>query len=610
MNNADALVEFLAKQGMVQYFMLCGGGAMILNDAVAKHPKATATFMHHEQSCAMAAVAYTRQTGIPAAVMVTTGCGVTNALTGLLDAWQDSVPVVFISGGVARQYTTYENNSRHFGVQEANCRDIVTPYTKGYYNTFCGEQSQDFEVIYKTMMEGRKGPVWIEMFLDEQGSSASTRNTYTKTISASQLRDFQTSIRGRTFNKFKYERHLQKRLKKSRRPLLLLGNGIRQADCLEEVNELISKHNLPFITTYGATDLATKENQKKHVGVVGIKGSRAGNFAMQNCDLLLVLGSSLSTPVVGYDITTWAREADIVIVDIDDKEHEKYEHMDHMIIKTDLKDFFKDIEQYGVTFCNPLEWRKQCKDWKNKWGLHAEVRRSENGLDFYKAMDMLNWKIRSNVENKLYGSFTVIGDAGSAYYVSSQTFDAPGCRLITPLAQAEMGATIPYSIGAAISGQKVIGVTGDGSFMTNIQELQVIEQLQLPVLLFVWNNQGYLSIRNTQENFFDGRYFGTDEKSGLKISNIEKMSNAFGIKYFKIGKDANYSRFASIVDDFVINEYKPMIIEVECAPIQDVFPTVGAEEKNGKLISRPLENMKPFLSEEELKKEMLVKIIE
>ena len=209
----------------------------------------------------------------------------------------------------------------------------------------------------------------------------------------------------------------------------------------------------------------------------------------------------------------------------------------------------------------------------------------------------------------MYGSFTVVSDTGSAYYVSSQVFDAPGNRHISSLAQTCMGTGIPYSIGISTTGQKVIGITGDGSFMTNMQELQVIEQLQLPVLLFVWNNQGYLSIRNTQENFFDGRYFGTDEKSGLKISNIEKMSNAFGIKYFKIGKDANYSRFASIVDDFVINEYKPMIIEVECAPIQDVFPTVGAEEKNGKLISRPLENMKPFLSEEELRKEMLVKII-
>ena len=558
MRVADYIIDQVYKSGCDHIFLVTGGGAMYLNDAIAAHSKIKPICNHHEQACAMGAVAYAKYTNKVSAVCLTTGCGGTNAITGLLDAWQDSVPVIFISGNVNRPHMA-PSGVRNLGVQEANIIDIVRPITK--YAVVVNDPDSIGEIMQEAIHQattGRPGPVWIDVPMDVQGASC--------------------------FN-------IKDEIEKAERPLILAGNGINCSNAKLTFREFIHRTNIPVVTSYNGVDLIESDDSN-FVGRVGIKGTRAGNFAMQNCDLLLVLGCRLPVPVTGYNYSTFARDAKVIVVDIDKDEHSKDTVKIDRFIHSDAKDFL----QKNIFRRERTSWNETCLRWRSKWPICPEKNVTEK-VDLYYFMHCLN-------KLKRYDD-VVISDAGSAYYVCSQATGIKASqRYITSSAQAEMGFTIPACIGVAFAkGYDVIGVTGDGSFMMNLQELQTIAHYNLPVKLFVWNNDGYLSIRTTQKKFFEGREIGTDAESGVSIPNIRKVVESFGIEYAYA--DAKGLEEAI---KYTLEYDGPVVCEVICEKWQEVVPTLmGKKNDDGTITAKPLEDMYPFLSREEFYDNMVIK---
>lgn len=558
MRVADYIVDQIYKTGCEHIFLVTGGGAMYLNDAVAAHGKIKPICNHHEQSCAMGAVAYAKYNNSIGAVCLTTGCGGTNAITGLLDAWQDSVPVIFVSGNVNRAHMA-PTGVRNLGVQEANIVDIVRPITK--YSVVVENPEEIGDIMQKAISiatSGRPGPVWIDVPMDVQGSPCFS---------------------------------VEEQIKNAERPLILAGNGINCADAKLAFREFVRKTNIPVVTSYNGVDLIQSDNSN-FVGRVGIKGTRAGNFAMQNCDLLLVIGCRLPVPVTGYDYSTFAREAKVIVVDIDADEHSKDTVKIDKFIHSDAKEFL----QRNIFDRDKTQWNETCLRWRSKWSICPEKNPSDK-VDLYYFTHCLN-KLKRFDD-------VVISDAGSAYYVCSQaTGIKDNQRYITSSAQAEMGFTIPACIGVAFAkGTDVIGVTGDGSFMMNLQELQTIAHYNLPVKLFVWNNDGYLSIRTTQKKFFEGREIGTDAESGVSIPNIRKVVESFGIEYAYADAEGLEGAIK-----YTLDYNGPVVCEVICEKWQEVVPTLmGKKNEDGTITAKPLEDMYPFLSREEFYDNMIIK---
>ena len=566
MRVVDYVIDQVYKAGARHAFTITGGGAMFLNDAIAAHTWITPVCNHHEQASAMAGVAYSKYTGQPSLVCPTTGCGGTNAITGLLDAWQDSLPVIFVSGNV-NLHQISPPGVRNLGVQEARIIEIVQSITK--YAKLIESVDEVEEVVQealKAATTGRPGPVWIDIPMDIQGKEMEVFS-------------------------------LEEEVKKAERPLILAGGGINCAGiCREEFRDFVSKTRIPVVTTFNAVDLIESDDEY-FVGRVGVKGTRAGNFAMQNCDLLLVLGSRLPVPTTGYNYKTFAREAKVIVVDIDKDEHSKNTVQIDKFIHTDLKDFFytKRIST------NVPQWQETCLRWRDQWPIIPEKKSDDSGIDLYDFTGKLN-------EHKPDNS-VVVSDAGSAYYVCSQATGIKGNnRYITSSSQAEMGFTVPACIGAAFAGSPcVIGVTGDGSVQMNIQELQTIKHHQLPIKLFVWNNSGYLSIRTTQKKFFEGREIGTDEESGVSFPSLAKIAHAYDIDYAKISDYDSLTPALATVFSFD----GPMIIEVMCQKWQEVVPTLqGRKNPDGTISAPPLEDMYPFLSREEFHDNMIVEEVD
>ena len=582
---ADYVVSFLEKKGIKHTFMVTGGGAMFLNDAMAKNKKIKGVFNHHEQACAMAAVGYSKFNNKIAVVMPTTGCGGTNTITGLLDAWQDSNKIVFISGNVNKKETTHGLNIplRKFGVQEANIVDIVKPITKyAVMITDPNTISYHLEKAFYLCETGRPGPVWIDIPMDIQGSFIEEKN----------LIHFTPEITKKTTD-FSI---LEKYLKNSKRPIVVAGYGVHLSGAKKEFIQFIEKYNLPVVFTYLSIDFLPSDHPL-YVGRLGTKGDRAGNFAIQNSDLVISLGSSLGVSVTGFRYETFAREAKILVVDIDENEHKKNTIKIDEEINEDIKKFLSEMKE--INYKTNQTWVDKCVYWRNKWPVFMEeYEYTTQGINIYNFIQKLSEKNNKDA--------VVISDAGSAYYATSQGLKITNQqRYITSGAQADMGFSIPAAIGVAIASERknIIAITGDGSFQMNIQELQTIASLNLPIKIFVLNNGGYLSIRNTMDKFFESRYYGTDEKSGLSFPKIEKIAYAYDIPYYKLSDSEDLKEKLPKI----LNFDGCALIEVMCLFKQDMQPSSSAKiNEHGKLVSQPLENMFPFLEEKEFKQEMIV----
>lgn len=578
---ADYITSFLAKKGVTHCFSVTGGGAMYLNDAFSKQKGITPIYCHHEQSCAMAAVGYTKHTNRVAVVVPTAGCGSTNVITGLLDAWQDSNKLIVISGQVNKKDTTYLKNIplRKLGLQEVNIISVVKPLTK--YAVMIEDPEMvayHLEKAYHLCESGRHGPVWVDVPLDIQ--SAYVEEEELKHFVPENIPPITSSIT--TFEKY---------LSQSSRPIVIAGNGITLAGAKKELKAFIERYDLPTAVTFLGLDFL-EEDHDLYVGRIGLKGTRAGNFAVANADLIIALGSSLSIPATGFLYKKFGREAKIIAVDIDKNEHLKETVLVEEIIEDDVLNFL--TLPSVLDYRTPPSWTRLCRSWKEKWSIYD--REDINELNMYSFSKVLSQLIKPI-------NSTVVTDAGSANYVLAQSLQ--NSKLVLPAAQGEMGFMIPAAIGVAVSDKmtNVIGVTGEGSFQFNLQELQTIVHNKLPIKLFILNNGGYLCIRNTQKKYFNDNFAGCDEDSGVSFPDPSKIASAYGLPF---------KRFTDMSElllglPAIIECKGPILCEVMCPHDEEVYPTAAAQQTDeGKLIPQPLENMSPFLSREEFEAEMII----
>lgn len=588
---ADYIADFLYKAGAKDVFLVSGGGMMHLSDAIYQHGKMKYVCTHHEQAAAMAAVTYARYNDGIGSAFFTTGCGGTNAITGLLDAWQDSTPCIFISGQVKRLQTVRgsELPLRQFGVQEADIISVVKPLAKYAEVVETADSiAYHMEKALYIATHGRPGPCWLDIPMDVQSAQ----------VDEGRLRHFSPDELKKEYKEepsSQEMQELQSLLSASKRPIVVAGQGIRLAGAIAEFKRFVEKHNIPFVTPYLGINLLPTAHPL-YIGRIGAKGTRAGNFALQNSDLVISIGSRLDVSAIGYDYQAFAREAKRAVVDIDPVEHSKQTIRIDQFINADAKRFFIAERLKGGDYS---EWAAKCSHWRAKWPVCLpEYADDSKGINLYYFMDRLSASLKSDS--------VVVSDAGSSFYAVSQGISLKeGQRYITSGCQAEMGFTIPATIGISVARGmgEVVGVTGDGSFQMNLQELQTIVHHKMPIKLFVWNNNGYLSIRTTQRRFLGGRLIGTDGTSGLSFPSVEKIAAAYGIKFSRVEKSA---KLDSVLAD-IMKHNGPVLCEVMCNPDQEIVPTVSSFVKpDGTMASRPMEDMYPFMSREELKREMII----
>ena len=597
---SDYIVKFLEDNGVQDIFMLTGGGCMHLVDSFGKSKKIKYICAHHEQSCAMAAEAYAKFKNDLGVVLVTSGPGVTNALTGLAGAFQDSVPCLFISGQAKRRQTVFnekEAKLRQFGIQEINVIPIVESICK--FSVMVNEPEKIRYYLQKALYlakNGRPGPVWLDIPLDVQ--SANIDEVHLQEFNASELEE--SCKTEATAAEILSVVNL---LKKAKRPVVIAGHGIRLAGACTEFVEFVEKFDLSVVTPIMGIDVIPTSH-RNYTGRVGIKGTRPGNFAIQNADLILSIGSRLAVPVVGHEYKLFAREAKIIVVDIDPEEHKKNTIRIDKFIQADAGSFMDGLQQCLVKekVSAPKAWMDKCLTWKRKYPVCLpEYKKVSGEINLYYLVEAINKKIKI--------ATPVISDAGSVFYVVSQAINInKGQRYITSGALATMGFSLPASIGVCVANNKksVIAITGDGSFQLNIQELQTILHYKLPIKIFVINNNGYLSIRQTQARFFGSRFIGEGENSGVSFPDIKKIAQAYGIRYIKL-TCANLNKGLGQA----LENNSAVICEVISPRNQPIIPTNTAEiGPSGVMTSKPLEDMYPFLERKVFRSEMIVKPID
>lgn len=594
---SNYIAKFLVEHNIDTVFTVTGGGAMHLNDGLGHQEGLHCIYNHHEQACAMAAESYTRIHNKLSAVCVTTGPGGTNAITGVVGGWLDSIPMLIISGQVRYDTTARSTglNIRAMGDQEFDICKSVSCMTK-----YCEMVTDPLRIRYSLekalflARTGRPGPCWLDIPLNVQGSIIEEddlvefdESEEVKEIPAKVSEDIISLI-------------IQK-IKNAKRPVINAGNGIRISGGFDEFRKLIEKLNIPVVTGWNSIDLI-EDVHPLYVGRAGIMGDRAGNFAIQNSDLLLSLGSRLSIRQVGYNYKTWAREAYTIVVDVDAEELKKPTlHVD-LPICTDVKMLMKQMNEAlgDERTSNEVSWLQQCAKWKNKYPVvmkkHYEDEKLTNVYAFIKEVSV------ALPENYI----TVVGN-GSACVVGSHGYVIKkGQRFIINSAIASMGYDLPAAIGACIANEnkELVCITGDGSIQMNLQELQTILTNQLPIKIFVINNAGYHSIRQTQMNFFGEPLVGIGPQSNdLEFPSMEKLAYAYGYPYFSI---QNNTELQAKIQG-VFNTKGAAICEVFVNTDQKFEPKSATKRlADGTLISAPLEELAPFLPPEETLENMLI----
>lgn len=607
---ADYVADFLVTKGINDCFMITGGGAMHLNDAIGHKDRIHCTYSHHEQASAIAAEAYARVNNKIAALCVTTGPGGTNAITGVVGGWLDSIPMLIISGQV--RYDTSARYMEQFtdglplravGDQEFDITKSVNCMCK--YATMI-EDPKDIryalEKAYYMAMTGRKGPSWIDIPVNYQGCM----------IETDELVGFDpTEETVSTAEKIEPEiiEIILEKIRNAKRPVLYAGNGIRLSGGYTEFRKAVELLGIPVATCWDSID-AIESEHPLYVGRGGIMGDRPGNFAVQNADLVLAVGNRLSIRQVGYNWKTWARAAEVIMVDIDPAELKKTTLHVELPVCGDAKDFFQQVvEELEHSKNIPLfvgnEWIKTCQNWKKKYPVTQPKHWEEDGK-YANVYAFINYLSNSLPD----GNLTVVSN-GSACVVGSHNYQIKkDARFLINSAIASMGYGLPAAIGACIaSGRKeTICLEGDGSIMMNLQELQTILTNQLPIKIFLINNQGYHSIRQTQTNLFgEHTKVGIGPESGdLGFPSYEKLSIAFGYPYYAAHNNVEMKK---AVDD-TLKESGPVFCEIFVSPEQFFEPKSATKRlPDGSLFSTPLEDLAPFLPEEELRENMFIPCI-
>lgn len=607
---ADYVADFLVMHDITDCFMVVGGGAMHLNDALGHKEGLHCTYNHHEQACAIAAEAYARVDNKIAALCVTTGPGGTNAITGVLGGWLDSVPMMVISGQVrydttARYMSQYTEGLplRAVGDQEFDITKSVDAMCK--YAVML-EDPKDIRYVlekgYHLAMTGRRGPVWIDIPVNYQGCYIETE----------ELRGYdpaEDEVQMPVPVQPEMVRQVIEKVRAAKRPVLYAGNGIRLSEGYGEFRKAVDALGIPVVTCWDSIDAIEDENPL-YVGRGGIMGDRPGNFAVQNADLVLAVGNRLSIRQVGYNWKTWAREAYVIMVDVDPAELKKTTLHVEMPICADARDFFTKMNHELSGETHPIFhdefWLNKCSEWKENYPVTLPKHWEEDG-EYANVYAFIKYLSQSLPD----GNMTVVSN-GSACVVGSHNYVIKkDARFLINSAVASMGYGLPAAIGAckACGGQTTICLEGDGSIMMNLQELQTVLTNQLPIKLFVINNQGYHSIRQTQNNLFsDHCKIGIGPESGdLSFPDFGKLAEAFGYHYLEAHSNADMK---TMVDEALAYE-GPVFCEVFVSSTQNFEPKSATKRlEDGTLVSPPLEDLAPFLPREEVLANLLIAPVE
>ncbi len=609
---SDYIAKRLVELGITQVFTVTGGGAMHLNDALGHEEGLHCLYQHHEQACAIAAESYARIHNRMAALCVTTGPGGTNAITGVVGAWLDSIPMLVLSGQVRYDTTARWSGVgiRAMGDQEFDITRAIGCMTK--YSEMVIDPLKIRYCLEKAVYlaaSGRPGPVWLDIPVNVQGAYIETEE-----LCGFEPEEFEQGPEGQKLPpKVTKEtaRSIIEKIKEAKRPVLNVGNGVRIAGAYPVFQRVVKKLGIPVVTGWNSQDCMTDEDEL-YVGRAGNMGDRPGNFAVQNSDLLFSVGSRLSIRQVGYNYKTWAREAYTIINDIDAEELKKPSlHVD-MPVHADARDLLETMEQVlgeilgeGVLFAGGeglpgMTWKETCRKWKETYPVVQKkhlVSDPERPANVY----ALVWELSRRLPK---GQITVAGN-GSACVVGGHAY----------VAIASMGYDLPAAIGACMAGKtekagekpernEIILLTGDGSIQMNLQELQTIIHHRLPVKIFLINNNGYHSIRQTQKNFFGEPLVGVGGDSrDLSFPDMEKLAWAYGYPYFKV---CHNEELGETIKKALATE-GPLICEVFVTTDQNFEPkSSGKRLPDGTMVSPPLEDLAPFLPEEEMDANMII----
>lgn len=591
MNVADFIIDFLTNKGVNTIFMVTGGQAMFLNDAVFRNKKITPIFTHHEQAASMAAEAYGRTTGNLGVAMVTAGPGAINALNGVVGGWVDSSPMLVISGQTNTAVNQYmqDHPIRQFGVQGINTKAHVSASTK-YFKTVDDPANILYylEKAYHLATTGRTGPVWLEVPLDMQRMEVPLKLLKTFAIPEQEVND-------KTF-----KRNTEKviaALKKAKRPLIVAGQGIHIAKAEKAFEKFINTVKPAVVTTRLGLDLIDSGNVL-YTGRPGLYGDRYANITVQNADLILILGARMDTGIIGYHPQDWGRHAKKIIVDIDEEELKKPGIQINLSLNYDVSEFLEALnnELPKHTFPKYTKWISYCNDLKKRYPTVLPAYKNEKRVNSYYFTEQL-----SNAASK---NDMILVDTSSPFHVVCQAWNIKkGQRFLTTGGISTMGYW-PAGIGMAMTNLKnrTLVLTGDGCLQMNLQELATVKQNNLPLKLFIFNNNGYLLIRHTQKTHMESRFMGESPKTGLFLPDAIKLAKVYGIKGVRIRNVKELNQKIKEVLDF----NGPVICDVLTPEWQMIIPRISSEKQpDGSLVSKPYEDLFPFLSKEEMEANMI-----
>ena len=594
---SELIAQALEDIGIRHAFGIIGAGNVHLFEAISRHGYTEIVCVHHEQAACMAIQTYFRTCGRLSAALLTTGAGSTNGITGVVSAWADSIPGIIIAGNENSRFTKSENRHRMWGVQGYDSVEMVRKVTK-YAQRVTSPEQAAYE-IHKAAyisLDRRPGPCWIEVPMDIQSSRIDPRLSVKfnrppkeKTLTSDILRQIDSVIEA---------------LQTAERPLLWLGHGIRLAGAEKKLASLLELMAVPALLSWAGVDMV----DSKHpfvFGRAGVYGQRAANFILQNCDYLLTIGTRLAIPQIGYDLSELARGARIDVVDIDPTEACKHSARTQEVLVCDAGEFIdaliSRIKQRKIV--GNVDWLKQCRAYQEEFPwVGAEHSDKEGYMNSYRFMERLNIFFKADQ--------IVVTDMGTALLCGHQVLQiADGQRLMTSTGLGEMGFGLPAAIGASFATERgeVMCLNCDGGMMLNLQELETISHHQLPIKLFIFNNDGYLMIKHTQNSLFKSGYVGTNRSSGVSCPDFSKIATAFDIPSFQIRNweecDATLAKVQAT--------HGPVICEVFMHPEQLFTPKLSVVVKaDGALVSPPLEDLSPLVSRDVLQRAMLVGVHE
>lgn len=584
---SDYVFQFLESKGIKHAFMLPGGGAMHLDDSIGKSGIEYVCFLH-EQGAVIAAEAYAQHTNTPGLVLVTSGPGATNAITGVTAGWIDSTPMFVISGQSKRADLVGEKGVRQIGSQEVQIIPMITPITKYAVQVLEPlEIRYHLEKAYTEATTGRPGPVWLDIPLDVQAVM----------LDETKLKGYIPQIQEPADVKDTVDKTIEL-LKTAKKPLVLAGNGIKLSGATELLYQFVNELKLPVETTWKTTDMFG-EDEELYVGHPGIMGDRGANLILQDADFLLAIGCRLDTSVTAFNDRNFGKNAKKVIVDIDQNEIARMDMEKEASAACDAGVFLETLLELIADEKDSLckkdimadrdEWLTWCKEIRAKYPVITEEHKNAKGyVSAYYFIGELCKLLRND-------DVIVPESSGGAGEITYQAFQLKkGQKMKNAAGLGSMGFGLPYAIGSCIANdrRRTILINGDGAFQLNIQELETLHRLKLPVKMFIWNNNGYASIRSMQRNNFAGHYVASDESSGLTMPHISKVAEAYGFKTYRIENNEELDKLLPEI----MKDDMPMLCELMVLPEETVSPRVKAiVGENGKMMSGPLEKMWPYL---------------